>query len=135
MLNQVCNNLARYSAWPVPVLVTEWSLRTGVSTTSYERQLYAQQMVAWAHVGGSNFWAHRAVNGGPTNNGGNSIQWSFLDLIEKGSIPMPAQGQSTRDYLNGLQMNCQNVQSVSWANTGSGSGNSSRKHKRSFGNH
>lgn len=131
MLSQVCRNLGRYAAWPVPVLITEWSLRTGVSTVSYERQMYAQQVVAWAHVGGGNFWSHKAINGSPANNGGNSEQWSFLDLVSKGSIPLPSSGQSTRDYLSGLSMNCQNIQSVSWASSGS----SSRKHKRAYGQH
>lgn len=131
MLNQVCTNLNRMAAWPVPVLVTEWSLRTGINTVSYEQQMYAQQAVAWAHVGGGNFWSHKAMNGSAANNGGNSIQWSFLDLIEKGSIPMPGAGQNVKAYLDGLTMNCQNVQSVSWAN----GGQSSKRHRRSYGQH
>ena len=78
MLKQVCDNAANYEGYPVPVVVTEWSLRTGVNDPSFERQLYTQQVTAWSNTGGGIFWNLKAVNGSASNNGGDNTQWSFL---------------------------------------------------------
>lgn len=132
MLSQVCSNAARYAQFPCPVVVTEWSVRTGVNTVEYERELYSYQMTAWANTGGSVFWNHRAVNGGPTNNQGDSHQWSFLDLIERGSIPLPLSGQSTVQYLQSLGNGCGSPPAMAWASS-SGSSSTRRRHRRERG--
>ena len=77
MLQQVCSSAASFAAYPVPVAITEWSLRTGVKDASFEKQFYTQQLTAWANAGGGVFWNLKAINGGPTDNGGDNSQWSF----------------------------------------------------------
>lgn len=147
MLKQVCDNAANYEKYPVPVVITEWSLRTGVNDPSFERELYTQQVTAWSNTGGGIFWNLKAVNG--SSNGGDNTQWSFLvcfvcrlkqkaiielriasycslqGLLEQNVIPLPSNGQSTIDYIRTLGTPCGTPGTVSWAASSSSSNNNS----------
>lgn len=125
MLNAVCNTTTRIADFPVPVLVTEWSIQTGIKTTDFERQLFTSELVNFAMVGGSIFWNFKAVNGN-VNNGDNS-QWSFLDLLGKGSVPTPSDGQSMMQWMESLGQPCGSMTRVSWAASSSSSKKKARR--------
>lgn len=53
MLAQVCNNVVKYSTYPVPVAITEWSVYTGVRSDEFEKTFYERQLTAWAFSAGT----------------------------------------------------------------------------------
>lgn len=128
MLGAVCSTTERLASFPVPVLVTEWSVQTGIKTADFEKQLYTSELVNFAMVGGSIFWNIKAVNG-HVNQGDNS-QWGFLTLLDRGSVPTPSNGQSLMQFLESLGQPCGSTTSVSWASSGSSSSKTRRaKHR------
>lgn len=125
MLGAVCSTTQNLAAFPLPVLVTEWSVQTGIKTSDFERQLYVSELVNFAMVGGIIFWNIKAVNGN-VNNGDNS-QWSFLTLLDRGSVPTPSNGQSLMQFLESLGQPCGSTTSVTWASSGSSTKMKSRR--------
>jgi len=57
MLSQVCTNANKYTDYPIPVVITEWSLRTGVFDATFEKQFYQSQLLSWSWNGGSQYWS------------------------------------------------------------------------------
>lgn len=110
ILEEVCRRGREYASFPIPVLATEWSLRTGISETEFERDFYARQIVTYAQTGGSAFWNHLTTDSHP-----GWPQYSFLDAMQKGSIPLPKKGQSQLDYLKSLGDPCGKPKPMSWA--------------------
>lgn len=113
MLNQVCNNANNFASYPVPIAITEWSVRTGVSDPSFEKTFYKQQATAWANTGGGIFWSMKAVNGS-ANNGDNS-QYNFQTLLSRGIVPTPSNGQSAFANLQNMGSPCGTPPTPSWA--------------------
>lgn len=128
MLDAVCSTTTSLATFPVPVLVTEWSIQTGIKTPEFERQLFTSELVNFAMVGGSIFWNFKAVNGN-VNNGDNS-QWSFLDLLGKGSIPTPSNDQSLMQFLESLGQPCGSMTRVSWSSSSSSSSSNTKMKAR-----
>lgn len=89
---QVCSIAATYATFPAPVVITEWSIRTGINDAAYEREFYTQQLTAWSFTGGAIFWSLKVTNG--STNGGDSTQYSFLvsstevEPTFSGQVPM-----------------------------------------------
>lgn len=128
MLNAVCNTTTRIADFPVPVLVTEWSIQTGIKTPEFEKQLFTSELINFSMVGGSIFWNFKAINGN-VNNGDNS-QWSFLDLLGRGSIPTPSNNQNLMQWLESLGQPCGSMTTVTWAAGSSSSSSNNKKIRR-----
>ncbi|EJU04688.1 glycoside hydrolase [Dacryopinax primogenitus] len=106
ILAQVCQDASSYQGYPVPVAVTEWSLTTGLNGSSFETRFYEQQVTAWAWSAGGVFWSLRAnqsllgVAAAPPEQ---QRQYSFLDLLGEGVVPLPQGNQTSQEYLQSLQ--------------------------------
>lgn len=88
-------------------------MRTGITDAAFEREFFARQLVAWSQSGGGIYWNHRAENGSTIN-----VQYSYLDLLKKGSIPVPSAGQNHLQYLKSLGNPCGEPVAMSWAASG-----------------
>lgn len=110
ILEEVCRHGREYENFPAPVGITEWCIRTGITVTAFEREFYARQIITYAQAGGGVFWNHLTTDGHV-----GWPQYSFLDAIPKGSIPLPEKGQSQLDYLKSLGNPCGEPKPMSWA--------------------
>ncbi|GAA6003866.1 hypothetical protein JCM10207_006441 [Rhodosporidiobolus poonsookiae] len=81
ILSQVCTAAARYLEYPIPIVIDEWSLYTGVKDAEFEEDFYKQQLVTWAWSAGGHF-----------------CTYSWITLLGNSSTVIP----SPSDYgLNG----------------------------------
>ncbi|GAA98943.1 glycoside hydrolase family 5 protein [Mixia osmundae IAM 14324] len=115
IIAQVCNDAKGYVGYPVPVAVTEWSLTSGVTTSSFETQFYEAQASAWAWSGGSVFWSLRTVS--PQLDGTDISQYSFLTMLANGAIPA-VNGQSTQAYIASFNAPCGADPNEAWSLAG-----------------
>lgn len=109
IMKQTCVDAAKYKNFPVPTVITEWSLRTGIQNVTFEKIFYATQLSAWSATAGSCFWSLRALDSkvavlaDPVA----QYQWSFETLLARGSIPVPKdKTQSAQDFLKDLGNPC-----------------------------
>ncbi|SCV71498.1 BQ2448_3086 [Microbotryum intermedium] len=115
ILAQVCAAAKRYLNYPIPVVVTEWSLYTGVKSLAFEKQFYESQLVTWAWSSGGMYWSYKLV---PSQDqlaqGLDYSQYSFIYLVNQGAITNPGDvgvaNTNTRSnaqkYLDSLSGNC-----------------------------
>ncbi|GAB5593113.1 hypothetical protein Unana1_08013 [Umbelopsis nana] len=79
IISQICAMGSPDSGFHLPVLLGEWSLASGVSSSdSWLRQFMDTQVSVWKQSAGGTFWALK--------NNINSDVWSFEQLISEGYI-------------------------------------------------
>ncbi|KDN52690.1 glycoside hydrolase family 5 protein [Tilletiaria anomala UBC 951] len=103
--NRVCNNIQGWASFPIPAVMTEWSLASGIHDADWNRQYFATQASGYAWSAGSIFWNLRMQNSSnPVQAAPSAVQYqySMIDLINNGIIPKINQGQSALDYLRAL---------------------------------
>lgn len=54
-MSQVCANAKKYQDLPLPVIVSEWSLMTGILDREFMSSFYQAQATAWDWSAGSIF--------------------------------------------------------------------------------
>ncbi|MBW0524958.1 hypothetical protein O181_064673 [Austropuccinia psidii MF-1] len=109
ILNQTCVKGAKYANFPVSTVITEWSLRTGIQETQFERTHYQAQLSTWSWYSGSVFWSIRTLDSKVAVLADKvaQYQWSFESLLERGSVVSPtSKNQSTTDFIKSLQTPC-----------------------------
>lgn len=109
ILNQACDKGARYSNFPVPTVITEWSLRSGIQNATFEKQNYENQLKTWSWTSGSVFWSIRTLDSkiAVLADKVAQYQWSFATLLDRGSITQPSsKGMSTPQFLEELHSVC-----------------------------
>lgn len=78
----LCKYSQMYKNFPAPILITEWSIRTGISDLAFEQSFYEKQALVWAkYANGGVFWNFKTLNGTGVN--ANNIQYSFLVSVPK----------------------------------------------------
>lgn len=108
IIKQTCTDAAKYENFPVPTAITEWSLRTGIQNTTFEKEYYVAQLTAWSWFAGSCFWSIRALDSNisvladPVA----QYQWSFESLLARNAIPTPAPNASHEAFLASLGTPC-----------------------------
>lgn len=120
LLQEVCNDATSYLGYGVPVAVTEWCLSSAYwNQTQFISQFWLTQLKAWDEVAGGVFWSYR-VNALPAtaNMTENHTLYSFIDLRNDNVIPLPSQGESSEQYIAGLQGQCSgSISSESYGST------------------
>ncbi|KAM0756218.1 glycoside hydrolase [Meredithblackwellia eburnea MCA 4105] len=120
IMSQICTDANNYLGYPVPVVITEWSVYTGIKSTSFESQFYEAQLKTWAWSGGSHYWSYRVIPSSLQLKAGlDYSQYSFVSLVQNGTITTPASvGVSNtttlagaQSYLDDLTGNCGNAPS------------------------
>ncbi|MBW0497017.1 hypothetical protein O181_036732 [Austropuccinia psidii MF-1] len=109
ILNQTCVKCAKYANFPVSTIITEWSLRTGIQDTTFEKAHYQAQLSTYSWFSGSVFWSIRTLDSKISVLADKvaQYQWSYESLLGRGSIVTPSsKNQSTTDYLKSLQAPC-----------------------------
>ena len=108
LLNEVCTDVNSYLGYGVPVAITEWSLSTAYwNQTSFINDFWATQIKAYGEVAGGVFWSYR-VNAPPeTSNMTENISlYSFIDMRNDNVITLPTAGETSEQYIAGLQGQC-----------------------------
>ncbi|KAM0790616.1 hypothetical protein ACM66B_004479 [Microbotryomycetes sp. NB124-2] len=119
ILDQVCEAAQRYLNFPVPIVITEWGVYTGVKTTAFEHELYESQLATWAWSGGGMYWSYRLIPSQLQLQAGlDYSQYSFITLVTNSSdvVPAPSSfgvGNTTvrsnaEQYLSSLSTHCGN---------------------------
>ncbi|KDE09516.1 hypothetical protein MVLG_00414 [Microbotryum lychnidis-dioicae p1A1 Lamole] len=115
IMAQICSAARRYLNYPIPVVITEWSLYTGVKTLAFEKQFYDGQLTAWSFSAGGMFWSFRHVpSKAQLAQGIDYSQYSFIYLVQQGAITFPsdvgvantATRSNAQKYLDSLTSNC-----------------------------
>ncbi|KAK4702196.1 hypothetical protein P7C70_g4030, partial [Phenoliferia sp. Uapishka_3] len=117
ILSQVCTAANKYLGFPVPIVITEWSVYTGVKTAAFETSFYASQLTTWAWNGGSHYWSFKLIPSSiQLSIGLDYSQYSWITLVNNatGTIPTLASANlpnaTTPDnanaFLSSLTGNC-----------------------------
>ncbi|MBW0477739.1 hypothetical protein O181_017454 [Austropuccinia psidii MF-1] len=109
VLNQVCTKGAKYANFPVTTVITEWSLRSGIQDSKFEKVFYEAQLRTWTWYSGAVFWSLRnlASKAPVLADKIAPYQWSFETLLDRGVVTLPAnEKQSTHDFLASLHTPC-----------------------------
>jgi len=108
IMQQVCTDAAGYVGFPSPVIVTEFSLYTGIKQTAFEQSFYNAQLVAWAWSAGATYWSLKLIpSAGQLAGGLDYSQYSWQTMKAQGAITLPSSAtESTTDFLNGLGALC-----------------------------
>lgn len=75
---QVCTAAAKYTNYPIPLVITEWGLYTGIKTVEFETAFYENQVATWAWSAGS-FCLFSACSSTPADSL-NPDRWNVLVL-------------------------------------------------------
>jgi hypothetical protein len=108
LLNEVCTDVDSYLDYGVPVAVTEWSLSTAYwNQTQFISDFWSTQLKGYDQVAGGVFWSYR-VNAPPetANMTENLTLYSFIDMRNNNVVPLPSAGESSEQYIAGLQGQC-----------------------------
>lgn len=95
ILEQVCEGAQRGLGLPIPYVITEMSLYTGVKSASFETEFYESQLATWAWSGGTIHSGNRALTSvliATSNPSPGSMYWSYRLL------PSQLQLQAGLDY-------------------------------------
>ncbi|GAA5961798.1 hypothetical protein JCM21900_003312 [Sporobolomyces salmonicolor] len=116
ILQQVCAAAQRYLEYPIPLLIDEWSIYTGVKDSAFEKEFYAQQLVTWAWSAGGMYWSYKLeTSQQDLANGLDYSQYSWITLLLNNTdspvLPTPSDyslngtvTQSTSDaFISALQ--------------------------------
>ncbi|OAV97192.1 hypothetical protein PTTG_05391 [Puccinia triticina 1-1 BBBD Race 1] len=108
IFNQICTKGTKYANFPVTTVITEWSLRTGIQNTTFERTFYEAQLNTWAWYSGAVFWSLRVLDSKVAVLADKvaQYQWSFENLLERGSIAQPTKKGDTTQFLKELRTPC-----------------------------
>ena len=106
VIASVCSNVQGWSGFPIPVVMTEWALSSGVHGTSWQKQYYNTQASAYAWSAGSFFWNFKMAltTTSPSVTGtddSQQMEYSMLNMISKGIIPTN-QNQTSVAYYQSL---------------------------------
>ncbi|CAH7689154.1 glycoside hydrolase superfamily [Phakopsora pachyrhizi] len=108
IFKQTCTKGAQYQNFPVTTAITEWSLRTGIQENAFDKSYYSIQLSTWSWFAGSCFWSLRVLDSknpvlaDPVA----QYQFSFLSLLERGSILIPEKNRSASDFIASIQSPC-----------------------------
>jgi len=108
IFNQICTKGTKYANFPVTTVITEWSLRTGIQNTTFEKSFYEAQLNTWSWYSGAVFWSLRVLDSKVAVLADKvaQYQWSFESLLERGSIALPTKKGDTTQFLKELQTPC-----------------------------
>ncbi|KAI5478320.1 Glycoside hydrolase, family 5 [Pseudohyphozyma bogoriensis] len=117
ILSQVCAAAEKYLEFPVPIVITEYSLYTGVKDSSFENEFFQSQITAWTWSAGAMYWSWKVVTTqAQLASGIDYSQYSFQTVLTNttGTIPVPSDAglanTTTRAnavaYLGDLTSNC-----------------------------
>ncbi|KAI7935511.1 hypothetical protein MJO28_016382 [Puccinia striiformis f. sp. tritici] len=106
--NQICTKGTKYANFPVTTIITEWSLRTGIQNTTFEKSFYEAQLNTWSWYSGAVFWSLRVLDSKVAVLADKvaQYQWSFESLLERGSIASPTKKGDTTQFLKELTNPC-----------------------------
>ncbi|PLW43559.1 hypothetical protein PCANC_13258 [Puccinia coronata f. sp. avenae] len=108
IFNQTCTKGTKYANFPVTTVITEWSLRTGIQNTTFEKAFYQAQLNTWSWYSGAVFWSLRVLDSkiAVLADKVAQYQWSFESLLDRGSIALPSKKGDTTQFLKELQTPC-----------------------------
>ncbi|GAA5859030.1 hypothetical protein JCM8547_003974 [Rhodosporidiobolus lusitaniae] len=93
ILSQVCSAADRYLNFPVPILIDEWSIYTGVKDQDFEEEFYKQQLVTWAWSAGGTYWSYKLITSQQDlANGLDYSQYSWATLLSNNSATIGTAG-------------------------------------------
>lgn len=134
IVSKVCQEASQAAAFPVPVVMTEYSIVNNVNSKTFNQHYYNTEVSAWAWSGGSVFWTFKAAH---SSNPVQAVQsnimdlYSFTTLIDQGIIAPSDANAKPLDMIKSLSnQQCGNIPTVSWSNP-SGTTKSSKKRSNS----
>lgn len=115
----VCQYGAAGSGIGIPVLMGEFSAIQNTNSSSYAQTYLQMQLATYAWSAGSIFWNFKANS---SSNpvlalGGDLMElYSYVDLVNAGTMPNPGKGGNVRNFYTNLPNPCGGFQTYGWAN-------------------
>ena len=132
--SRVCQTAQNTVGFPVPVVMTEYSLINGVNSDQFDQVFYNTQISAYSWSGGAYFWTFKAMhatNRVLANPDAQMDQFSLLTLINNGVVSKVDTNTNALDEIKSLpNQNCGDIPTATWSNPSQpGAGYSGRRRK------
>lgn len=115
----VCAYGAAGSSLGIPIVMGEFSAIQNTNSASYARTYVQMQLATYGWSAGSIFWNFKA------NSSSNAVLalssnlmqlYSYVDMINAGTMPNPGKGANVRNFYANLPNPCGGFQTYGWAN-------------------
>lgn len=138
IIQTVCSTSQKAANFPIPVVMTEYSVVNNVGSDTYDQQFYNTEVSAYAWSAGSYFWTFKtvhAVNRVLAEKNDIMDLYSLTTLINNGVVQKVGSTSTALQTIKELpDQQCGDIPTTTWTNPSTAKDNSrkrthSRKHK------